>query len=586
MIAAFTLSFLKSNLILAVLTLVLFFIKYLFKHRISTPIQYALWIPYLVLLIVPFLPTDIFTYTLKSFSSLLTSASFPVDPATPSATLLPEALQDLSLSVSRCPDSILSALFICWTAGVFLHSIFTLLTCLRFKKWRTDAIAVKDTFILHTYDSVKRELGIKRDIPLLALDFNGSPFTAGVCMQKIYLPSPLLSYIEKDSLKYIFMHELQHCLHKDGICNFLLLILKPLYWFNPFILYAAKRIQLDRELACDAFVLKHLKEAEYILYGKLLLQLSAASCSVPLAFSSAHTKKELKSRILHISSYAAPPWQKRLLGYMICLCTVLFCLSVSPCFSASAQLPSSVPLPQGDIHTLEMADAFGRYEGSFVLSDSTGKNWSIYNTEDALKRTSPDSTYKIYSALFALDSCVISPDSSIVPWDKTAYPFASWNRDQTLNSAMSASVNWYFQYLDKEIGKPALRSYFQKIQYGNQNISGAIEDYWLESSLQISPVEQTVLLRNLYYNTWNFHEKDIDTVLNSLHLSADEEYTVYGKTGTGKINGKEQNGWFIGILEKEGEPYFFSVHIEGKDDASGKTASEIAFSVLQKLSLL
>ena len=64
-------------------------------------------------------------------------------------------------------------------------------------------------------------------------------------------------------------------------------------------------------------------------------------------------------------------------------------------------------------------------------------------------------------------------------------------------------------------------------------------------------------------------------MLNSLHLSADEDYAVYGKTGTGKINGKEQNGWFIGILEKEGEPYFFSVHIEGKDDASGKTASEI-----------
>ena len=147
---------------------------------------------------------------------------FSCRPATPSATLLPRSSAKISACLSAAVLTVFYRLFfICWTAGVFFFTVYLhFLHVYGFKKWRTDAIAVKDTFILHTYDSVKRELSIKRDIPLLALDFNGSPFTAGVCMQRFIFRPSLLSYIEKDSLKYIFMHELQHCLHKDGICNF------------------------------------------------------------------------------------------------------------------------------------------------------------------------------------------------------------------------------------------------------------------------------------------------------------------------------------------------------------------------------
>ena len=60
--------------------------------------------------------------------------------------------------------------------------------------------------------------------------------------------------------------------------------------------------------------------------------------------------------------------------------------------------------------------------------------------------------------------------------------FEAWNEDQTLESAMTSSVNWYFQSLDNQLGKAALQSYVQSIEYGNENINGELASYWMEST--------------------------------------------------------------------------------------------------------
>ncbi len=48
-------------------------------------------------------------------------------------------------------------------------------------------------------------------------------------------------------------------------------------------------------------------------------------------------------------------------------------------------------------------------------------------------------------SLFGLLNGIISPESSLLAWDKTAYPFTEWNANQDLYSAMKNSVNWYFE---------------------------------------------------------------------------------------------------------------------------------------------
>ena len=69
-------------------------------------------------------------------------------------------------------------------------------------------------------------------------------------------------------------------------------------------------------------------------------------------------------------------------------------------------------------------------------------------------------------------------------------------------------------------------------------------------------------------------------------LSSDHGVRLYGKTGTGRINEKDINGWFIGFLETESDVYFFAANLQGEDGASGSAAAEIVLKVLHDKGIL
>lgn len=126
-----------------------------------------------------------------------------------------------------------------------------------------------------------------------------------------------------------------------------------------------------------------------------------------------------------------------------------------------------------------------------------------------------------------------------------------------------------------------LQSYFHKLNYGNENLSGNIEHYWMESSLKISPIEQVQLLSALEENKLGFKEENIRSVNNAIFIDEQKQAQLYGKTGTGTINGKEINGWFVGFVKKDGYSYYFSINIQNKTGkADGKKAANIAKQIL------
>ena len=156
---------------------------------------------------------------------------------------------------------------------------------------------------------------------------------------------------------------------------------------------------------------------------------------------------------------------------------------------------------------------------------------------------------------------------------------------QTLQSAMNASVNWYFQEIDEQIGAASIKHYIQEIGYGNENINAGVSTYWLESSLQISPIEQVELLTKLYHNNFGFSPENIDAVKDSICLTSSDAGTFYGKTGTGRIDGQDVNGWFIGFIETADNTYFFATNIRADSNATGSRAAEITMSILSELNI-
>src|SRR5699024_10411233 len=173
------------------------------------------------------------------------------------------------------------------------------------------------------------------------------------------------------------------------------------------------------------------------------------------------------------------------------------------------------------------------------------------------------------------ESNVIKRNDNIMKWNGKLYPYQNWNQDQNLNTALKNSVTWYFLNLDKKVQMKNIESYLDRLHYGNQDVSGGIEELCLESSLKISPIDQVQILTDLYINQFEFDDKNIQFVKDAMKLETKERATLYGKTGTGTINGKNVNGWFIGYVETENNRYFFATNIENDHHASGRLAAKI-----------
>lgn len=99
----------------------------------------------------------------------------------------------------------------------------------------------------------------------------------------------------------------------------------------------------------------------------------------------------------------------------------------------------------------------------------------------------------------------------------------------------------------------------------------------MQSSLKISPVEQVELLK-IYIETTStlllliFMPSKIPSILPPLKMEN------LWKTGTGRVNGQDINGWFIGFIESQNNTYFFSTNIQSEQRATGSKASDGALS--------
>ena len=606
--ADFIIPFLLCNIYISGAIILLLLAKRIFKKYLSCRMQYHLWTVLLGLLAVPFLP-----FRTKGFSHLFTwlqslKASFAPDTETviygDPRNLMESShwINDFTLSVNKCfPQSTGLILWGIWLFGVLVMLLLTAKTFLGLRALQRTALPLSFPNTLQLYHQCLQESRIKKYIPVYSVASLKSPITAGILKPRIYLPVSLILQVEQadhkadkkpghtdtrpwESLRYILLHELQHCRHKDSFLNILMTLVLILYWLNPFVWYAIKAMKDDREMACDASVLNMLTEDSYAGYGNTLIDFARQLSPSPFPYVSGlfSGTKQIKKRIINIATYQKPTIGKRVQGIALFLLTASLLFHFVPLLSAYAKDPDNFQwnLKAETVSSIDLSSYFGEYEGSFVVYDSVHDVWYIHHMEHALSRVSPNSTYKIYDALFALEEGVISPGDSFMEWDGNPYPFETWNADQTLKSAMASSVNWYFQSLDRRLGEPVLQKYFHEIGYGNEDLQGGLSSYWQESSLKISPVEQVLLLTKLSRSELAFSPENMKAVNDSLYLFSSGDISIYGKTGTGQVNGQNVNGWFVGYVKASGNTCFFATNITDGQDASGSKAAQLTMSIL------
>ena len=66
----------------------------------------------------------------------------------------------------------------------------------------------------------------------------------------ILLPADADSWGE-DRLRAVLLHELAHIRRNDWESRLIAQIMCAVYWFNPLVWFAARRMQVEAERACD-----------------------------------------------------------------------------------------------------------------------------------------------------------------------------------------------------------------------------------------------------------------------------------------------------------------------------------------------
>ena len=501
--------FLICNTLLCGIIGILLLLKRILKNSLSSRMQYNIWFLLLGLLAVPFLPFRFFKLSelfvwLKN-RNFIPTAGIETATVQASHTNIADSqnwMEDFTLSVNREVPSVIGyLLFVIWISGIITMLIFVIRSALSLRALKNSALPLQNQKVQRLYQRCLSDCGITKYIPIYSTAYLKSPVIVGVWKPCIYLPIHLISEGNETEIRYMLLHELQHHKHNDGIANYFISLAGIIYWFHPLVWYALKEMRGDREIACDTSVLKLLESEDYVSYGNTLINFAEKISLTPFPFASgiSGTMKQMKRRIQNIASYERPNFQKKLKSMTAFVLVFLLLVGLAPFVSTYAADKNHYQwnTSSKNCSQIDLSNYFGKYEGSFVLYDLENDVWNIHNRKRATLRVAPNSTYKIYSALFGLEDGIITPENSFIKWNGISYPFEAWNADQTLPSAMSASVNWYFEYLDEQLGETSVQEYLHKIEYGNEDLSGDFSSYWMESSLKISPIEQVKLLIQL-----------------------------------------------------------------------------------------
>lgn len=160
----------------------------------------------------------------------------------------------------------------------------------------------------------------------------------GLLRPKIVLPADFFRRYSALEQTLILAHEKVHLQRRDAAVNLLVSAFQTLFWFNPLLHFAAGRVRLDQELACDAAVLeKHPDSRSH--YAGAILKSALIESSAPLAchWQSRHP---LKERILELTR--TPPERAR----RIAARALLSALALGACYTAWATSDGVAPSPE------------------------------------------------------------------------------------------------------------------------------------------------------------------------------------------------------------------------------------------------
>jgi beta-lactamase regulating signal transducer with metallopeptidase domain len=308
----------------SLLTVVVLMVQAVLRHRVPARWRYALWLPVLVVLLMPAFPES--SWSVTSITHMV-SAPLPELSITGQGAASPSKASLAPATETPVPipwRKIMSVAWLGGAAGMILFGIVAFARTLwRFKRSR---LPVSDA-LQREFAVLAREIGLSHVPRVWVSSTIRSPAVTGLLRPTLLLPAHFEQSLAPHEAHLVLKHELMHIKRGDLLVNALLCQLLALHWFNPVLWLAFFKARLDREAACDAQVLDGDNQAQRVAYGHTLLKIETAFShrGLSLGFVGIFQRgAALRARIQSIASQPKPhPLVKAALSVSIALLTFL-----------------------------------------------------------------------------------------------------------------------------------------------------------------------------------------------------------------------------------------------------------------------
>lgn len=237
-----------------------------------------------------------------------------------------------------------------------------------------------------------------------------------------------------------------------------------------------------------------------------------------------------------------------------------------------------------------------------VVADAT-THQTLLQQGDCSTRVTPASTFKIAISLMGFDSGFLKDEHApVLPYREGYVDWAGalWRQPTDPARWIKYSVVWFSEQVTQALGQARFQKYTTAFDYGNADVSGdapahnGVMGAWINSSLQISPLEQVSFLekvvnRQLPVSAHAYDMTDRITEVTTLPGGWD----IHGKTGTGSpapsptfkgtFDKAHSYGWFVGWATKGPRTLVFARLIQDEKVEPGPAGVRARDTFLQAL---